>query len=202
MAKQIIQMGPMMMESHGPCGACQGQGKKKGEACGDCSSSGFVKQAKDLQIQIKPGMKPGDTIVFAGESSDIQGYTEAGDVVVELQTADEDHTWTREGSTLKNRVVITLGESILGCVCVLESHPGYTDGLAIQIPAGTQNGSVLKYGGLGMPVDGGSNGEAHILVVVEPKKEEIEDLVKHKILLETMFKAREAPVEKKIHETL
>jgi DnaJ family protein A protein 2 len=195
--RQIIQMGPMVMESNGPCPQCSGQGKQKGEACGDCAGSCFVKQQKDLEIHIKPGMKPGDTLVFAGESSDVQGYKEAGDVSVELQAADENHCWVRDGTTLKTTVKLCLSESLLGTVISLPGHPGFPAGCVFAVKSGVQHIQVLKYKGLGMPLSGkpGSFGELHVTFNVTPTSEELSVLQSQKMMLESLFKvpARQIP---------
>lgn len=187
--QQLIQMGPMMMQSQGPCGACQGEGKKKGAPCGDCTGSGFVKDHKNLEIRIEAGMKPGENIVFNGASSDVQGYKEAGDVIVELQTADEDSVWSRDGSMLKTTVVISLTESLLGCVTKIEGHPGFPEGCFVQIPEGVQNGNELRFKDIGMPIKGRADekGEGVITVRVQPTSEELTCLKEKKMILQSLF---------------
>jgi len=173
--RQIIQMGPMIMENTGPCGRCGGSGKSKGDSCGPCSGSKFIKQDKNLQLVVKKGMKPGETIVFAGESSNIEEYHEAGDVIVELQAADEESSFVRDGPTLKATVSVSLGQSLCGTKIVFKDHPGYPGGIVLEVGPGTQNKSVLVFNGLGMPVEDGF-GELHLTVNVKASKEDLEVL--------------------------
>jgi DnaJ family protein A protein 2 len=173
--RQIIQMGPMIMENTGPCVRCSGSGRLRGDSCGPCSGSKFIKQDKNLQLVIKKGMKPGETILFAGESSNIEEFTEAGDVIVELQAADEESSFVREGATLKASVTVTLGQSLCGTKIVFKDHPGYAGGIILELGPGTQNKSVLVFNGLGMPLDDGF-GELHLTVLVKSSKEELEVL--------------------------
>lgn len=205
-AKQIIQMGPMMMESHGPCPTCQGEGKQKGPPCNECSGSGFMKEHKDLEIHILGGMSPGETIVFPGVSSDVQGYKEAGDVVIELQAADEDLIWSRDGKLLKTSVVITLTESLLGSIVRIDGHPGFPDGCFVEIPQGTQNAHELRIPGLGMPLEKGGKtyGDGLITVRVQPTKEEYESLKVQQLFLETIFPKQPGPDvgTAKVHKSL
>jgi len=173
--RQIIQMGPMIMENTGPCGRCGGSGKGRGDSCGPCGGSKFIKQDKILQLVVKKGMSSGDRIILSGESSQIEEFEEAGDVVVELQTADEETSFVREGANLKATVTIGLSESLCGSKAIFKDHPGYTVGLVLELTVGVQNKCVLVFNGLGMPVDE-NFGELHLTVIVKPSKEDLEVL--------------------------
>ena len=170
--RQVIQMGPMIMENTGPCARCSGSGKGKGDVCRPCNGSKFIKQDKTLQLIIKKGMKPGETIVFSSESSHVEDFQEAGDVIVELQAADEETSFIRDGVLLKATSTITLGESLCGSKIVFNDHPGYPDGIILDIPVGIQNKSVLVFNGLGMPFEN-SFGELHVTIVVKPSNDEL-----------------------------
>jgi DnaJ family protein A protein 2 len=186
--RQIIQMGPMIMDNTGPCGSCRGSGKTKGDNCTTCSGSKFVKQDKDLELNVTKGMKSGDTVLFSGESSNIEEYTEPGDVVVELLTADEDHGWDRVGDNLKNRVGLTLGEALCGKVVKLDGHPGYESGFFVQIPAGVQNRQEIIIEGCGMPRNGQSGfGDIILMLTVIATKEERSILESQKETLQRLF---------------
>jgi DnaJ family protein A protein 2 len=195
--RQVIQMGPMIMNNIGPCGKCVGSGKLRGDMCGGCSGSKFIKQDKALQLVIKKGMKPGDIITFSGESSHIEEFEEAGDVVVELQTADEESSWIREGSTLKFTSTITLSESLCGTKIVFMDHPGYIDGIVVNIPVGIQNKEVLVFNSLGMPIDEGRFGEFHLTILVKATKSEIEVLKNNSPYFQGLFTLPDISVENK-----
>jgi DnaJ-class molecular chaperone len=169
----IIQMGPMMVQNQGPCITCHGAGKTKTDTCGQCNGSKFIKQDKNLELTITKGMKHGDIITFPGESSHQEDFNEAGDVLVELVSADEDHGWERFGDMLKHRVGLTLGESLCGKVVRLDGHPAHENGVFIKIPCGVQNRQEIVVEGLGMPrTIGDGFGDAVIVLSVLPTKEE------------------------------
>lgn len=168
-------MGPMIMENTGPCGRCGGSGKGRGDSCKPCGGSKFIKQDKILQLVVKKGMSSGDRIILSGESSQIEEFEEAGDVVVELQTADEESSFIREGNNLKASVTIGLGESLCGSKAIFSDHPGHPDGLVLDLPIGVQNKCILVFNGLGMPVDE-NFGELHLTVIVNSSKEDLEVL--------------------------
>lgn len=170
---QVIQMGPMIMHNSGPCMKCKGSGKTAGDSCGACKGSKFSKQEKQLELKIKPGAKHGDTILFPGESSHMEDYTEPGDVLVELVAADEDHGWERHGDSLKHRVGLTLGEALCGKVVRLDGHPAHPNGVFIRIPQGMQNRQEIVVEGLGMPRNlGGGFGDGILMLTVLATKEE------------------------------
>jgi DnaJ-class molecular chaperone len=122
-------------------------------------------------------MVSGNTIIFNGMCSDHPGFTETGDVTVVLREADESDAtamWHREGIRLKTSITISLTEALLGCTKVLQGHPGFSKGLPIEIPAGTQNMWTGTMPNLGMPVRGTPKfGEAYITVLVIPTAEEL-----------------------------
>lgn len=188
MKMNVIQMGPMMMQNIGPCGSCRGSGKTSGDACKPCGGSKFIKQDKDLELNIQKGMRPGDNIVFSGESSHVDEWSEPGDVVVELVAADEDHEWERVGDNLKIRVNLNLGESLCGKKIRVEGHPTSDEGLWIEIPAGVQNRQEICVEGLGMPRAGGKGfGDAILVLSVLPTKEERDILQKNVTIFREMF---------------
>jgi len=185
---QVIQMGPMIINNQGPCGQCTGAGKIKGDACSQCSGNKFIKQDKALELNVNKGMKAGDTITFSGESSHIEEYTEAGDVIVQLIAADEDHGWERMGDTLKIRVGLSLGEALCGKIVKLNGHPGYDTGLYVQIPAGVQNRQEIIVEGCGMPRSSLPGfGDAILILTVMASKEERVILESQKETLKGLF---------------
>lgn len=196
MKKQIIQMGPFMMENSGPCDMCGGQGKQKGDSCWTCKGSGFTKEEKGLHVRIEPGMAAGNTITFTGESSDTQDYAEAGDVIIELQAADEQSPWERKGDDLHTKVRITYGQSLVGYAVRIASHPGYTGPVVFGIPPGTVNNEVISVKGYGMPKRGTSEkGNAVLTVeVLKPSASEYESLMKARELLINLFQVS-APIK-------
>jgi DnaJ family protein A protein 2 len=187
---QIVQMGPMIMHNQGPCMTCRGSGKTRGDSCGQCTGSKFIKQDKNLEFVVKKGMRPGDCITFNGESSHVEEFTEAGDVIVEVIAADEDSGWERAGDILRHRVGLTLGEALAGKVVRLDGHPAHDAGLFIQIPAGVQNRQEIVVEGLGMPRgETGGMGDAVLVLTVMPTREEKAVLEANTDALRAMFGA-------------
>ena len=189
---QMINMGPIQMMAQTPCPPCSGKGQQSVGRCLTCSGKGMTHEEKTMEVKVEPGMMPGNTIVFSGMCSDHPQFTEAGDVTVILREADEENhdtaQWAREGSRLKVTVHINLAEALLGTIKMVKGHPGYPNGLPIEIPAGTQNMWMGTFSGLGMPIRGTPRyGDALITVLVSPTDNEIQCLKANAIMIKTFM---------------
>lgn len=182
-------MGPgMMMQQNGPCGDCAGTGSQRGPKCIECDGTSFKNDTKHIEFHVKPGTKVGTKFTFAGESSNEEQYEDAGDVVLEVEEADENIFWSRDGADLRGTLSVTMKDSLLGKNVTIGDHPGYPVGFVVHIPAGVQNGSVVKVGGCGMIAeDGVSKGDVYLLVNVRTTKQERVLLEQHRVLLESVY---------------
>lgn len=187
--EQVVMMGPgMQMMSRGPCQMCSGEGRKPGNVCGTCHGKKFMNQEKTLNIRIEPGMKPGETLVFPNECSDNHDYVEAGDVHIVLQEADENLSLKREGDQLHTNVHLNLSESLLGKTIQISDHPGFPDGLDIQIPAGFTNGNVYHVEDKGMPKKGTATfGKLQVHIHIQVSDEEKTKLEGASMILKGIF---------------
>jgi DnaJ family protein A protein 2 len=189
---QMINMGPIQMMAQTPCPPCSGKGQQSVGRCSTCGGKGMTHEEKTMEVKVEPGMMPGNTIIFSGMCSDHPQFTEAGDVTVILREADEENNdtaqWSREGSRLKVSVHINLAEALLGTIKMVKGHPGYPQGLPIEIPAGTQNMWMGTFSGLGMPIRGTPRyGDAFITVIVSPSDNEIQCLKANAIMVKTFM---------------
>ena len=187
--QQIIQMGPMQAMTRGPCNECQGQGKRVAAICKGCNGKKFSSQENVLEVNVKPGMKPKDLIVFSKECSDQAEYDEAGDVHIILQDADEENRFKRSGNTddLVVSTTITLRDALIGCAEKMEGHPAHPQGLVVEIPVGVQHGDVIVVKGEGMPTKQGARGDLRCCVSVKATEAEKGVLQSRRAELQAMF---------------
>jgi DnaJ family protein A protein 2 len=185
--RQVMMMGPIQAINEGPCRDCMGQGKKPSGNCYVCSGKKTKVQEKTIDVKIEAGMKPGEVLVFPKECSDDPSYEEPGDVHFLLQDAAGDDGWTRKGDDLETHCAMTLVESLLGCSKTLQGHPGYPDGLEIQIPLGAQNGEVLVVQEKGMKRKGAGFGALHCKLHISVTDKDREVLKRNEPMLKAMF---------------
>jgi DnaJ-class molecular chaperone len=135
-------------------------------------------------------MKPGETLLFSKECSDNHEYLEPGDVHIVLQEADETLSLKREGDQLHFNVHLTLAESLLGKTITISDHPGYPQGLAIEIPPGFTNGNVYHVDDKGMPKKGTTSfGKLQVHIHVQVSEDEKNKLVGASMVLKGIFHA-------------
>jgi DnaJ-class molecular chaperone len=160
----------------------------------------MMHEEKTMDVKVEPGMLPGNTLIFPGMCSDHPSFTEAGDVTVILRESEEDNAdtalWSREGSRLKISVGVSLTEALLGTIKLVKGHPGYPNGVPIEIPVGVQNMWTGTFPGLGMPVRGTPRfGEAVITVLVSPTEAELVALKANGVVMKSFMPNKNSPVD-------
>jgi len=183
-----MTIGPgMHAVSRGPCAPCRGGGKVAHGTCSKCNGAKFSNQEKMLKVEIVPGMKPGESMVFPNECSDHPDYEEPGDVHIIVNEADETSTFNRVDNDLTNTVGISLKDCLFGCKKVLEGHPAHPKGLTVDIPPGTIRGDTVIIPGEGMPCRGTTQrGNLQLIISMEVLASEKELLRKNADLLKTL----------------
>ncbi len=182
----LIQLGPGMMASNrGPCGGCRGEGRLRGATCEGCKGKGLLAAPKVLDIDIVAGASVGDILSFEEACSDHPEFEKPGDVQIRLVEAAEALDVERDGIHLRYRATISLQESLLGCKRVVKNHPGYTEGLVVDIVEGVQNGEVICVKGKGMR--GKMQGDLFLHVSVNVKEEERKVLQTSKAIIQSLF---------------
>jgi DnaJ-class molecular chaperone len=174
---QIIQMGPMAMQTTGPCIDCQGKGERIIEKCDKCSGSGFLQEKRTLSVKITPGTRVGETYIFPEVCSDHPAFERPGDAHIIIAEDPNDPAFKyfkRTGDkfhNLETTVSISLSEALIGCVVQIDGHPGYDEGLFLKIPSGSFQGDKYCLSGFGMPIPGniGKYGDLYINIDVNIK---------------------------------
>ena len=148
-----------LMETHGPCDLCNGEGKRAVEACTGCQGRRRVGEKQTLDVRVPPGAEAGERFVFQEACSEVEEYEKAGDVELIITEPDGGGygVWRRRGIHLDHDVELNLSESLLGCTVLLAGHPGWEEGLYVKVPAGAFTGDVYCLKGQGMPVKGETN---------------------------------------------
>jgi DnaJ-class molecular chaperone len=145
-----------------------------------CGGSGFKNEVRKLTVDIPAGTRPQETFLFPEVCSDHPGFEKPGDAHILLQEDPNDvayKTFRRTGDQfqhLETTVQVSLSEALLGTVITLEGHPGYDEGLFIELPTGIFSGDIYVVEELGMPMmrEKGKYGELRMRIEVRVSEEE------------------------------
>ena len=145
-----------------PCSSCHGRGKIIEEACPSCNGKGAKSKNKNISLNIPAGINDSDKMVIRGEAT--AGNLQPGDVYVWINIKAHP-LFHREGPDLLCEMPIDIFDAILGCSIEL---PAPRHKVAVKIPAGTQNGKILRLRGEGMPrLNSKSSGDIMVQIKVE-----------------------------------
>ncbi|MBI2523216.1 molecular chaperone DnaJ [Candidatus Woesearchaeota archaeon] len=150
------------------CGKCRGQGKYIKKECQICDGTGVVKKTRKLEIKIPAGAEEETNLRVAGEGEAGERGAPAGDLYVVIHLK-EHGTFERHGDDIYVKVPIPFTIVALGG----EIEVPTLDGKAkLKIPAGTQNNTIFRMKGKGIPYLHGSGvGNENVEVVIEvPEK--------------------------------
>jgi molecular chaperone DnaJ len=151
-----------------PCPRCGGNGTVVEKPCRRCKGAGRERRTKRYTVKIPPGVKDGTQIRLKGKGEVGQGGGPPGDLIVRTRVAASP-LFQRKGSDLVIEVPVTYSEAALGATVEVPTPDGR---VALKVPAGSQDGKLLRVRGQGAPkLNGGGKGDllARLRLVV-PKK--------------------------------
>ncbi len=150
------------------CPACHGEGSTIKHPCSACRGSGQVLKKVTTEVQIPPGVDDEMRVRITGEGEPSPNGGPPGDCYCFISVLPHP-LFERDGQNLVCRIPITYAQAALGTTLEVPTLEGRG---SVDIPAGTQSGTVFKLGGKGMP-DPRRRGLGDLLVqvVIEvPKK--------------------------------
>jgi molecular chaperone DnaJ len=118
------------------------------EPCRECSGAGSVVGNLEVEIDIPAGIEDASRLRLQGRGAAGEPGGRSGDLFVDV-TVEADPRFERHGPDLVHRVEIGLSEAALGTSADIPTVDG--DPVEIDIPAGTQPGTVFKLSRQGMP---------------------------------------------------
>jgi len=131
----------------GACPKCKGQGTIVTDPCVECGGSGRRRKRRILQVPIPAGVSDGQMVRVPGEGEPGRVGTERGDLHVYVRVRSHP-LLVRRGDDLICQVPITFSQAALGGEVEVPTLDGMSP---IQIPAGAQNGEVIRIRGGGLP---------------------------------------------------
>ncbi|MBN1857314.1 MAG: molecular chaperone DnaJ [Dehalococcoidia bacterium] len=146
----------------GVCPDCQGSGTIIKEPCSLCEGRGLLEEVSELTVSIPAGVDSGHTIRLQGEGESGEGSMASGDLYVVI-SVEQHPVFERNGDDLYISREIGIAQAALGAKL---SIPAIDGDATLEIPPGTQTGSMLRLHGKGMPRPG-SRHRGHLYVVVQ-----------------------------------
>jgi len=129
------------------CPECRGAGSLISSPCQECGGAGHVREKKQVQVRIPPGVDNGTRLRLRGEGEAGSSGGPQGDLYIEVQIAPHP-LFNREGKDLQYRAQLSFVEAALGSEVEIPTLNGYT---RLTVPSGTQPGATFRIPGEGMP---------------------------------------------------
>ena len=160
----FVVSGQGFLQMQEACQACHGTGSVILHPCKRCGGSGVVRVEKELQIHIPPGVDEGSKLRVSGQGGPGTGGGPAGNLYVII--ALKPHAvFERNGQDLICELPVPLETALQGGIVDVPTISGRT---RMKIAPGTQNGTMLRLRGKGVPaLKGGARGDQIVRIFVE-----------------------------------
>jgi molecular chaperone DnaJ len=133
------------------CPNCSGKGTIIRNPCKECKGNGRIEKEKVLEIKIPAGVETGSRLRVTGEGEGGVHGGPSGDLFVVIHVKEHE-TFERQGANLYSAVPISFAQAALGADIKVKTLEGEED---LNVPAGTQTGTVFRIKSKGMPELGG-----------------------------------------------
>jgi molecular chaperone DnaJ len=151
-----------------PCPLCHGMGSIVETPCPTCHGSGRERRTKRYTVKIPAGVKDGTRIKLKGKGEAGYGGASAGDLYV-VTRVEPSKIYERRGDDLIVTVPVPYTTAALGGKVEVPTPDGPVQ---LKIPAGTEDGKLLRIKGRGVPhLNGEGRGDVLARIKIQvPKK--------------------------------
>ena len=145
------------------CGRCGGSGHTFREKCKTCGGDGTVSDTETIAVKVPAGVASGNFIPLRGMGDAGPRGGPAGDLIVLIE--EKPHpVFERSGDDLRVQVPVSIPTAVLGGRIEI---PGLDQqAIAIDVPAGTPSGQVVRARGRGLPSLRGGRGDLLVRIQV------------------------------------
>jgi molecular chaperone DnaJ len=150
-----------------PCPRCRGNGTVIERPCAKCHGSGRERRLRNYTVKIKPGVKDGTKLRLKGKGEAGANGGPNGDLLVVTRVAPSD-TYERRGDDLVVQVPVSFATAALGGKVDVPTPEG---AVSLKIPAGSEDGKLLRIKGRGAPkLQGSGKGDVLARVRIQVPK--------------------------------
>ena len=150
-----------------PCPRCRGNGTVIEQPCKNCHGSGRERRLKTYTVKIKPGVKDGTRIRLKGKGEAGENGGPEGYLIVDTHVA-ESPVYVRRGDDLIVEVPVSYSLAALGDKVEVPTPEGP---VSLKIPAGSEDGKLLRIKGRGAPrLNGSGKGDVLARVRIQVPK--------------------------------
>ena len=130
------------------CHSCNGEGEIVERPCSECRGVGTVRRTRTITITIPAGIEDGKRLSLSGQGDAGANGAQDGDLYVFLRVQPHE-CFERDGKDVYCAVPISITQAALGAEIVVPTLDDKT--VRVSVPAGTQNGRILRLRGEGIP---------------------------------------------------
>ncbi|HVC87842.1 MAG TPA: molecular chaperone DnaJ [Gaiellaceae bacterium] len=166
-----------------PCSRCRGMGSIVETPCATCRGAGRERRTKRYTVKVPAGVKDGTRIKLKGKGEAGYGGAPAGDLYV-VTRVEPSKVYERRGDDLVVNVPVPYPTAALGGTVEVPTPEGP---VSLKVPAGAEDGKLLRIKGRGAPrLKGSGQGDVLARVKIEVPKRVSK---KQRELLEELKKA-------------
>lgn len=146
------------------CTVCGGRGRFIDDPCPTCKGTGALRREEKIKVKIPAGVEEGICLRVRGRGMPApEAGGIPGDLFVVVHTKP-DPRFERHGPNLWRSETITVADAALGTSLLVPTLDGHA---SLEVPPGTQLGTVLRLAGKGLPsFSGGEPGSLFVRVNV------------------------------------
>lgn len=144
------------------CRKCRGSGRYIKNRCSECGGKGDVRKSRKIEVKIPEGAVDGTNLRVQGEGESSQGVP-AGDLYIVIHV-NSHKIFERHENDIYAKVPVSFTTAALGGEIEVPTLKGKA---SLKVPAGTQNSTIFRMKGLGIPdLHSHHKGDEHIEVFI------------------------------------
>ena len=152
------------------CPTCRGEGQIIENPCTNCQGRGVVKKQRELNVTVPPGIADGQNLRLEGRGDAAPHGGTPGDLYIHVRVKPHEF-FERHQDDLYCLIPVQITTASLGGEIVVRTLTD--ERVKLKVPAGIQDGELLRLRGKGISVlnGGGRCGDMYVKIkIIVPKK--------------------------------